>query len=80
MNIADLSPVLRQDQHGIWVSSHAAEISYPSDGNSRCFHVEDRSYWFEHRNNVISDAVRKHSRSVETEKLDFIDIGGVMAL
>lgn len=76
MNIDDLSPVLRQDEHGIWVSLHAAEISYPSDGNSRCFQVEDRSYWFEHRNNVISDVVRKYSRSVETEKLYFIDIGG----
>lgn len=75
MNIADLSPALRQDQHGIWVSSHAAEISYPSDGNSRCFQVEDRSFWFEHRNNVISNAVRDYSRSVD-RKLDSIDIGG----
>ena len=76
MNIADLSTALHQDQYGVWVSSSAAEISYPSDGNSRCFQVEDRSYWFEHRNNVISDAVRKHSCDTQNSKLDFIDIGG----
>ena len=76
MNIGAISPALHQDQHGIWVSSQTAEVSYPSDGNNRCFQVEDRSYWFEHRNKAISDGVRNYSFSVENKKLDFIDFGG----
>jgi len=81
MNIADLSPVLQQDHHGIchhgiWIASNASEISYPAEGNSRCFQVENRSYWFEHRNNVISDLVGKHASSVGKSEIDFIDIGG----
>lgn len=32
-------------------------ISYPADGNAACLEVEDRSFWFRHRNECISALV-----------------------
>ena len=34
-------------------------IDYPDEANAFCFAVEDRSFWFQHRNAVIVDAVRR---------------------
>jgi SAM-dependent methyltransferase len=33
-------------------------ISYPEEGNEACFEVEDRSFWFRHRNACIAEMVR----------------------
>jgi SAM-dependent methyltransferase len=46
---------LRTD--GIWSTSVSAEISYPSGGNNACLAVEDKSFWFRHRNRCILEAV-----------------------
>jgi SAM-dependent methyltransferase len=34
--------------------------SYPVDGNDLCFSMEEESFWFAHRNRVITAAVRRH--------------------
>ena len=59
MGIAEHGAGLSADNHGIWTSSHSAELSYPEADNALCFELEDGSYWFEHRNDCITALVRK---------------------
>jgi SAM-dependent methyltransferase len=35
------------------VTERGADVRYPRGGHSACFAVEDRSFWFQHRNEVI---------------------------
>lgn len=48
-----------------------ADISYPSTGNDFYFQLEDKSFWFRHRNNCILEAVRRYP-----PKGEILDIGG----
>lgn len=52
-DIKSISTGLKVGKDGIWYSTDAENISYPSDGNEVCFAVEDSSFWFRHRNNCI---------------------------
>lgn len=38
-------------------------MSYPDDGHSRCFQIEDSSFWFQHRNECIIAAIKRHPPS-----------------
>lgn len=58
-------------ENGIWFSKDKREISYPSEGNMNCAQIETDSFWFKHRNNCITTAVKKHSPNDI-----FFDIGG----
>ncbi|MCF8360284.1 MAG: class I SAM-dependent methyltransferase [Prolixibacteraceae bacterium] len=57
--------------NGIWSTLHKGEISYPDHWNSDMFHIEDESFWFNHRNQVIRTIAQKHI----TKGIIF-DIGG----
>lgn len=48
-----------ENHEGIWVRNDrtSATIDYPEDGAERCYRVEDRSFWFQHRNNAIAAAI-----------------------
>lgn len=50
---------LRQDSRGIWQQTQASPIAYPEDGHSKCFYLEDSSFWFTHRNNAILSAIKR---------------------
>lgn len=56
---------------GIWYSKTKRPISYPIQGNNECFIIEDNSFWFIHRNNILKEVIKKFSFG----KL-FFDIGG----
>ncbi len=58
-------------EDGIWFSKNNRGISYPKDGNMNCFEIEKDSFWFNHRNNCISEAVKIYSPDKT-----FFDIGG----
>jgi SAM-dependent methyltransferase len=64
--VIDLSRVasnLSRDPLGLWVANSgatASPVSYPEDGNALCAELEDRSFWFRHRNRCILAAVRRH--------------------
>lgn len=45
---------------GIWHASGVRDVSYPQEGNQICYEVEDRSFWFIHRNRCISALVKKY--------------------
>ena len=72
--MTDLSAIaknLTESGNGIWVANHESVVSYPDEGNEACFAVEDTSFWFQHRNQVILELVRKFSPNK-----CFFDIGG----
>lgn len=71
MNIAQISDSLTVDEEGIWTAEELSDISYPSDGNTLCFQLEDSSFWFRHRNECISAAVKLHSPGGP-----IVDVGG----
>ena len=56
---------------GIWYSKSQTRVSYPEEGNSLSFKLEESSWWFNNRNKLIVSLVRKYSQN----KL-FWDIGG----
>ncbi|MCE5299346.1 MAG: class I SAM-dependent methyltransferase [Spirochaetia bacterium] len=57
---------------GIYRKKGNRRLSYPDYGNDFFFQLEDKSYWFSHRNAVIADALRKYG----TDSGVFLDIGG----
>lgn len=60
--------------NGYWIAqgtkSHL-DISYPQEGNNAFFSFEDRSFWFQYRNAIITEMVR-----LFPPKGTFFDIGG----
>ncbi|MEO6282453.1 MAG: class I SAM-dependent methyltransferase [Dyadobacter sp.] len=46
-------------------------VSYPDDGNSVCFEMEDMSFWYQHRNECLVQAMKANDFPKE-----FHDIGG----
>jgi SAM-dependent methyltransferase len=59
LDLRRFSPSLRLDPSGIWVSSQGAPVSYPADGNLTYFRVEDGSFWFRHRNSLLTTVMRR---------------------
>jgi SAM-dependent methyltransferase len=52
-------PTLRPGKDGIFYAASSESISYPEEGNEACFQIEDKSFWFQHRNDCIRELVRK---------------------
>lgn len=73
MKLDDLSPDLFLTEHGIWQSLRKATVSYPADGNEISFEMEDRSFWFRHRNNCIL-AIMQSFPFDDTQPI--FDVGG----
>ncbi len=59
------------EKGGIYFSNKESKISYPDTGNEHCFHMEENSFWFSHRNNCIISTVNKYCKNTI-----FFDIGG----
>lgn len=58
-HIADIATNLELQEDGIWYSKTRTPVSYPEQGSQVCFAVEDRSFWFRHRNSCIVEAMRQ---------------------
>jgi 2-polyprenyl-3-methyl-5-hydroxy-6-metoxy-1,4-benzoquinol methylase len=50
---------LKVGSDGIWHALEKASVSYPSNGNDHCFEIENKSFWFQHRNACIAELVKK---------------------
>ncbi|MGZ3771829.1 MAG: class I SAM-dependent methyltransferase [Bdellovibrio sp.] len=59
---------------GIWFAENSESISYPSIGNDSCFQVEDRSFWFRNRSQLIKEIILKFVG--KTQGRSFLDLGG----
>lgn len=64
-----------KDSRGIWHSGNGVEecISYPEDGNAECYQIEEESFWFAHRNKVLSQFLKRYPIP---EGSVLLDIGG----
>jgi len=52
-------PQLRQVGPGHWRGNAEIDVSYPANGHSALARVEADSYWFNHRNDLISAVVQR---------------------
>jgi SAM-dependent methyltransferase len=71
MEITQIADNLVLQADGIWRSKNQSPISYPEDGNKICFQVEERSFWFIHRNRCILKVIQRFPPSGV-----LFDIGG----
>lgn len=71
MKIDLIAKKLMKDENGIFVSRSKSKVSYPESGNQESLVLENNSFWFDHRNRYITEAVKKFS-----PKSIFYDIGG----
>lgn len=72
MKIQDLAMNLTPDSDGIWVGRNThTKVSYPEEGNQQYFQIEDKSFWFKHRNNCIVAALNLY-----TPTGPVFDVGG----
>lgn len=62
---------LKQDSNSIWISESSNSVSYPEEGNKSLLEIEEKSFWFHHRNNVIKTIIERYPF-----KSNFADIGG----
>lgn len=70
-DIGALAPALERRPPGIWFARQQAAVSYPPGGNAACLQVEDRSFWFRHRNRCIVKVVERFRPSGP-----LLDVGG----
>ncbi|MBX3204376.1 MAG: class I SAM-dependent methyltransferase [Labilithrix sp.] len=74
LDLSGISEHLTQGEAGIWVPTEhgsAVSISFPEAGYDACFDLEDASFWFSHRNEVLSAALELHPFDGP-----FLDVGG----
>lgn len=71
MNFEKIAPNIKKAENGIYYSKSDSSISYPEEGNENCLQIEQDSFWFNHRNNIIANSVQKYSPNEI-----FFDIGG----
>lgn len=71
VNLQEIAPNLDLGQDGWWSSRTLSDVSYPEEGNSLCFSVEDSSFWFAHRNRCILEAMKNFPPSGA-----IFDVGG----
>jgi hypothetical protein len=58
MDLRQIAPNLELTQDGWWTSHTLSDVAYPDEGNALCFAIEDSSFWFQHRNRCILQAMR----------------------
>lgn len=71
VRIEEYSPSWQIDQNGLWRNRDIDALSYPADGNERCFRIEEDSFWFQHRNRIIRSLVSSYRPAGA-----FFDVGG----
>ncbi len=60
-------------ESGYWSPlKDAGEVSYPKDGNEVCYQIEDESFWFVARNEMIFELIDMYGIRDEP----FVDVGG----
>lgn len=62
---------LKLDINGIWIDETSNKVSYPDEANNANFEIEENSFWFKHRNEIIKQVIKRFPF-----KRNFADIGG----
>jgi hypothetical protein len=71
VDLNKIAPQLRKKENGIYFSEISSAISYPEEGNELFMQIEEDSFWFRHRNDVIAAVVKQYM-----PRGPFFDIGG----
>ncbi len=50
---------LRPGGDGVWYAASGEQVSYPGDGHKATLAVEERSFWYRHRNACVLAALRR---------------------
>ncbi|WP_445166412.1 class I SAM-dependent methyltransferase [Mycolicibacterium sp. Dal123E01] len=66
-----MAPGLERGADDIWFAPQQAPVSYPDHGHAGCLQVEDRSFWFRHRNRCLANVMRHFAPQGA-----LLDIGG----
>jgi len=61
-------------EDGVWYSQETARLSYPEAGNDTLFSIEDKSFWFRHRNSCILATIGRHPPARPDDLI--LDVGG----
>jgi SAM-dependent methyltransferase len=70
-DLKSFTSCLERRDDGLWWGREHPSVSYPAHGNAHYLEVEDRSFWFRHRNRCITSLVKRFSPHER-----FLDIGG----
>jgi SAM-dependent methyltransferase len=71
VDLTTIASGLRRVEGGFYASAGAEVVSYPTAANEGCFELEETSFWFLHRNQIVLDAVQ----SLPPEGM-LLDVGG----
>ena len=58
VDVLKYAPGLRRGAGGVWFSGSVEQVSFPSNGHSGCYELEDASFWFRHRDAILLAALR----------------------
>ena len=79
IDIESISTGLVRGDDGIWYGPETRDVSYATDGHAACLAVEDRSFWFRHRNRCILAIVERHPPEAGGAIFDIGGGNGVVA-
>jgi len=74
LDLTTISTRLERTASGIWTTDETSAhgpISFPDEGYDACFAIEDKSFWFAHRNECIALALARFPFDGP-----FLDVGG----
>jgi len=71
MNVTEIARNIELGEDGIYYAKNTSAISYPTEWNEYCFQIEQDSFWFKHRNEILIESIR----AISPDKT-FFDIGG----
>jgi SAM-dependent methyltransferase len=60
IDIPSIANNLEYRSDGVWYARHNTEFAYPEEGNAFCYGVEESSFWFNHRNAFIIEALQRY--------------------
>ncbi len=71
MKLEEVANNIVLNESGIYFSKSESDISYPEEGNESCMQLEENSFWFKHRNDIIAEGIKAFNGD-----RTFFDVGG----
>ena len=71
VDVQQIASNLTAGDSGIWFGKDRGNVSYPASGHAICLQLEERSFWFRHRNRCILELLHAFPPSGP-----LLDIGG----
>lgn len=59
-DLRDIAPALVESEPGFWTTAADEPVSYPTDGHKVMVQIEEQSFWFAHRADVLGTVLRRY--------------------